>query len=83
MNSKKLKTVTGYTALSRELARLGVNDHAMDTDVLREVTIPSGYPVTPYSYTGNTVAFWKGNDNRYFSWPEIAHLKYEIHELIA
>ncbi len=81
MRSKKIKTVTGHTALSRELARLGVSDHAMDDDVLKEVKTPQGYPFTPYFY-GPTVAFWKGNEGKFYSWPEVKHLKYEIHELL-
>lgn len=82
MESKKLKTITGYTALARCVAALGCSDHALDADVLREVprNIP-GYPRTPYEF-GPTVAFWKGSDNRYFAWPEVSQRKYEIHELI-
>lgn len=82
METKRIKTVKGYKALARELARLGVSDHAMDLDCLKEVFIPKNYPITPYSYTGNTVAYWKGSDNKYYSWPEVSQLKYEIHELI-
>jgi hypothetical protein len=83
MKSKKLKTVKGYTALSRALGELGLSDHALDSDVLKEVPRDlSGYPYTPYSY-GPTHAFWKGKDGRYFAWPEVAQLKFEIHELIS
>jgi hypothetical protein len=82
MKSKRLKTVTGYTALSRTLASLGLSDHALDDDVLKEAPRDlSGYPYTPYTF-GPTIAFWKGADGRYFAWPEVAQLKYEIHELI-
>ena len=82
MKSKKLKTVKGHTGLSRALASLGLSDHALDDDVLKEVPRDlAGYPYTPYTY-GPTIAFWKGADGRYFSWPEVAQLKYEIHELV-
>lgn len=76
----KLKTVKGYTALSKALGTLGVSDHAMDIDVLREVDKPKDYPYTPYCYNGGKVAFWKGEDG-YYAWPEIKHLTYEIHVL--
>lgn len=82
MKSKKLKTIIGYKALSKALGELGLNDHALDDDVLREVPRNlTGYPYTPYSY-GPTIPFWKGQDNRYFAWPEISQRKYEIHELV-
>ena len=82
MRSKKLKTITGYKALSKALGELGLSDHALDDDVLREVSRNlAGYPYTPYSY-GPTIAFWKGQDNRYFAWPEVSQRKYEIHELV-
>jgi hypothetical protein len=82
MKSKKLKTVTGHKALSRILGELGLSDHALDEDVLKEVPKKlDGYPYTPYFY-GPTIAFWKGKDGRYFAWPEVSQRKYEIHELI-
>lgn len=82
MKSKKLKTVKGYKALSRALGELGLSDHALDPDVLKEIPKGiEGHPYTPYVY-GPTIPFWKGKDNRYFAWPEVSHLKYEIHELI-
>lgn len=82
MKTKKIKTVTGHTALAKALRELGLSDHALDNDVLITTPILAGYPVTPYSYTGGETAYWKGNDNRYFSWPEVSQRKYEIHELI-
>jgi len=82
MKSIKLKTVKGYTALSRELSRLGLSDHALDQDVLLEVPrLLDGYPHTPYS-CGPTIPFWKGK-NGYFAWPEVSHAKYEIHQLVT
>jgi hypothetical protein len=82
MRSKKIKTVTGYKALSLALGALGLSDHALDEDVLKEVPRGlEGHPYTPYTY-GPTIAFWKGNDGRYFAWPEISQRKYEIHELV-
>ena len=82
MKTKKIKTVTGHAALARILAKLGVSDHALDDDVLITTPILHGYPYTPYEYTAGETAYWKGNDNRYFSWPEVSQRKYEIHELI-
>lgn len=82
MESKKIKTVKGYTALARELAKLGVSEHARDNDVLREIRTLPEYPQTPYSYTGGTTAYWKGYEGKYYSWPEVSQLKYEIHQLI-
>ena len=82
MRSKKIKTVTGYKALSLALGALGLSDHALDEDVLKEVPRSlEGHPYTPYVY-GPTIAFWKGSDGRYFAWPEISQRKYEIHELV-
>jgi hypothetical protein len=82
MKTLKVKTVKGYTALTRILAELGVSDHAMDIDCLAEVLPPLGYPRTPFTYGGGTVAYWKGFDG-YYAWPEVSQLKYEIHKLIT
>ncbi len=82
MKSKKLKTVKGYKALAIALDKLGLKEHALDDDVLKEIPRNiEGYPFTPYFY-GPTVAFWKGAEGRFFAWPEISQRKYEIHELI-
>jgi hypothetical protein len=83
MKTKRLKTITGYTALSRQLTKLGVRDHALDDDVLIEVNKAKiDFPYEPYTYTGGVVGFWKGSDNRYFAWPEVKHKTYAIYELI-
>lgn len=83
MKTKKLKTVRGYSALSRTLTTLGLRDHALDDDVLIEVNKAQiDFPYEPYTYTGGVVGFWKGKDKRYFAWPEVKHKTYEIYELI-
>lgn len=83
MKTKKLKTVRGYSALSRALASLGLRDHGLDDDVLIEVSKADiEFPYEPYTYTGGVVGFWKGSDNRYFAWPQVKHLTYELYELI-
>lgn len=75
----KLKTIKGYKALAIELNNLGLNDHALDSDNLKELPKDPNYPHSPYVYS-NTVAWWKGKDG-YYSWPEIKHATFEIHKL--
>lgn len=77
MKINLVKRIKGYAALSRMIAELGIEPFCE----AKEIDTPTGFPVTPYCYTGNKTQFYKGKDGKFFAYPEVSHKTFEVYEL--